>query len=284
MYKALIIAVLSVCSLNGFTQRNNRSLKENKEGSFFISGGYNRSVYSSTDVVLRGSDHALTLEGVALVDNPKAVKLLNFFGSDAPQFSFQGGYFVADKWAVIADFHRYNTFFTNDQKVGISGNVAPGAHPDFSGNINNSSMLINRDQIHLFQQNGMHLITIGVQRMDQLVKTRDKNFSIYSVMEGKLGPVLTEVDYSFGNRQYEGVTSLTGWSATVAAGIRFNFFQRIYLLTRFSGGHTAQNDIRLTNNGKYTAEQKPFYFAAELSAGINFSISSGSKCNTCPDW
>ncbi len=284
MYKALIIVILSVCSIEGFAQRNSRSLKDNKEGSFFVSGGYNRSVYSSTNVDLRGSDHTITLEGVALVDNPEEVKFLNFFGSDAPQFSFQGGYFVADKWAVIADFHRYNTFFIDDQEVGIYGNVAPDAHPDFSGNINSSSMLINRDQIHLFQQNGMHLITLGVQRMDQLFKTRDKNVSIHSVLGGKLGPVLTEADYSFGNRQYESITSFTGWSATFAAGMRITFFQRIYLLTRFSAGHTAQNEIRLTNNGKYTAAQNPFYFAAELSAGVTFSLSSGSKCNTCPDW
>lgn len=284
MYKALIVAAITFFSIDGIAQRNSRSLSTNKEGSFFISGGYNRSTYAATTVELRGSDHALTLENVALADNPGEASLLNFFGSDAPQFSLQGGYFVADKWAIIADFHRYNTFFVNEQTVSISGNVAPNAHPEFSGNYNNESTALTRDQIHLVQKNGMHLITLGVQRMDQLVSSRDKNASIHSVLEGKVGPVVSGVDYTFGNAQYNRVTSLSGWNAAFAAGLRFDFFQRIYLLTRFSGGHAAQNNIRLSNNGKNTAAQNPFYFAAELSAGITFSTSSGSKCSTCPDW
>ena len=265
-----------------FAQRKSK-LNTNGQGTLFAQLGYNRSTYSHSNVVLNGKDYDLTLNKTTIQDNIEGNGIGSFLSSSTPQFNIKIGYFIKPKWAITIGFDRYNTFFENNQTVDLVGNFAPGSHSNYSGNID-EEILLTRDQFNIEQSTGINFISIGVQRNDQLYKSRKAEFAFHTLYGVQFGPLLTQVNYTFDEYTAPSVSSLSGFGAAANIGIRFEFVQFIYLQLELDGGILNQNNISLTANASSTGEQVVRYISPSAHLGFNIFARPKNNCGTCPQW
>lgn len=261
-----------------------KKLNTNGEGTMFLKVGYNRATYSDPNTVLSGDDYTATLVGVDISDNEEGESIARYFDDSSPQFNFQLGYFITAKWSIILGFDRYNTFFSRDQEIGLSGTFAPGSHSNYGGTYDAEGVALNRKDFNLRQEQGVNYFNVGVLRMDQWYKARNASFSLNTVVGAKLGPVFTTVDYTFDDYTRQQVSSLSGIGFTGFAGVRMDFFQHVFFEADVVGGYLNQNNIDLASNGSETAEQKVAYFSPQINLGVSFFVRPTNGCGTCPQW
>lgn len=278
----LSIILLTAAFQPVFAQRKSK-LNTNGQGTLFAQLGYNRSAYSNSNIVLNGNKYDVTLNNTSIQDNAEGIEMGSFLSSSSPQFNIKLGYFIKPKWAITIGFDRYNTFFEDNQTVGLDGTFAPGSHADFSGSVN-EEILLTRNQFNIAQSGGINFISVGVQRNDQLYKSRKAEFAFHTLYGIQVGPLLTQVDYTFDDYTSPGVSSLSGFGAAANVGIRFEFAQFIYLQLEIDGGILNQNNIKLTSNGSATGEQVVGFVSPSVHLGFNILAGSKDKCGTCPQW
>ncbi len=281
--KNVFIFLSIVFPFFSFAQRKTK-LNTNGQGAMFLSGGINRSGYSSTSVDLKGNDYSIVLGNVSLSDNSAGEPLTASLNSSTQQWNLQIGYFVANKWAIIGGYDRYNTFFNSDQDVLLSGTFAPGAHSQYSGTYNEQDIVLNQTEFNLEQIQGINYFNIGLLRMDQWYKSRKAKFVFNTLAAVKAGPIFSMVNYTFDNSTRQQVSSFTGFGFSGVIGLRLDFFQHLYLETNIIGGYLGQGNINLIDNGSETASQKTAFISPQINLGFSFFARPTNGCGTCPNW
>lgn len=263
-------------------QRGN-SKGSNSKGTFFGQVGYNRSGYTSPDVEFKSGYYDFTLQNVSLKDNKESKSMGQFFSSSSPQINVKVGYYVGNKWAIIASYNRYNTYFVNNQPVGLKGTFAPGQNSNYSGNVNENINLSRKDY-NLSQRQGVNYFALGVQRTDYLYSSRNDNFGIQTVVGVKFGGLFTKIDYTYEGNTKKEVNSFSGLGASLDFGIKFDFFRFVFLQVEIGGGVLGQNKIKTSNQEGETAKQIVGYLSPSLNIGFSIIGNSSGGCGTCPQW
>lgn len=281
--KFLLSLILLTAIYQPVIAQRKSKLNTNGQGTLFAQIGLNRSAYSNSDVVLNGGNYDIVLQQTSIQDNEEGKGIGAFFSGNSPQINIKLGYFVKPKWAITLGFDRYNTFFEDNQNVGLEGTFAPGSHSSYAGSIN-EDILLTRDQFNIAQKRGINFFSIGVQRNDQMFKSRKAEFAFHTLYGLQVGPLITEVDYTFDGYTTSGLSSLSGIGATANIGIRFEFFQHIYLQLKLDGGILNQKNISLSKNDAETAEQTVGFISPSVHLGFNIFARPKNNCGTCPQW
>ncbi|HZH86294.1 MAG TPA: hypothetical protein VFD77_03185 [Brumimicrobium sp.] len=277
-----IVVVILGCTHPLLAQRKSK-LNTNGQGTLFAQVGYNRSAYTSSDVQFKGNSYSFYLRGTEIKDNEEAKGMNEFFSSSSPQISIKLGYFIKPKWALTLSFDRYNTFFKENQGVTLDGTIAPGTHSDYSGNYT-EVINLKRSQFDIAQHSGVNSISFGVQRNDILYKSKKAEFALHAVYGLKLGALLTTVDYTFDNYTTQNITSLCGIGASAEIGVRFEFYQHVFLQAGLNGGVLNQNNIKLSSNGSTIGKQVVGYISPSVNLGFSLFVRPKNNCGTCPKW
>lgn len=282
-YKLIFFSILLFCSGFTYSQRKTK-LNTNDKGTLFGYVGYNRSAYSASDVQFSSTNYDFTVGGMKFSDNKEEVAMGQYFNSSTPQFNFHLGFFVANKWAITLGMDRLNYFSRANQTVTFDGTFSPDAHNDFSGSYQNEEVTLNRNQLNIQQIGGINYVRVGALRVDQLYKSRKAEFAINSIVGIGVGALFSGLDYTFDNYTIQNVTSLSGFGISGHLGLRFDFFQHVFLQTSLSGGLFNQGNILLTTDASSSASHKMGYISPEVSLGFNIFAKPTNGCGTCPQW
>lgn len=269
-----------------FSQRSNNQFKTNDKGVMFGYVGYNRSVYSKSSIHFASTNYDFSLNNVSLSDNPESISAGKYFdpiGVEYFQFNAHIGFYIFNKWALTLGVDKLNMFMDDGQHVNISGTFAPNAHNDFEGEYNNEIITPTREQIYYRQHEGVNYIRIGVQRTDQLYKSRKNEFAFNTNIGLGLGPIFSNSDYTFDNFTRQQASGVSGYGISAHAGLRFDFFKHIFFQTTLSGGMLNQRNIALSSNSPEEAKHLTGYFSPEIAIGFSFLVKE-SDCGTCPGW
>lgn len=274
----VLIGLLLGCS----TTWSQRGFNTNDRNTFFGQFSYNRSVYSASDIHVESNNYKYTLEKVRLSDDVDAIGLDKYFSGSSPQFNIKIGYYISDKWAITASYDKYNTFFVVPQKLQLSGTFAPSGNYPYKGGVQKEIQL-NRNNFDLQQRSGVHFIALGIQRNDQIYRTRKGSFAIQLVYGIKIGGLITKVDYTFNNTKTQDISSFSGIGLGANFDLKFDFAQYIFLQIGVDGGLLNQNKIKIAPASENFAKQITGYLSPHI--GIGFSVPfNGANCGTCPQW
>lgn len=277
-----ILFSLLLIGYQGASSQLKPKLNTNGKGAIFAQVSYNSSIYSKSNVSFVSNTYDFTLNNTMVRDNIEGNGLNSFFSSSSPQFGVKIGYYVAVKWAIVASFDRYNTFLVDQQNVGLNGTFAPGTNSKYSGPYD-EEITLDRNDFNLAQRNGINYFAIGVQRADQLFKSRSAAFSFQTVYGLKIGGLFTKVDFTYDDYTTRGISSFSGFGLSANLGLKFDFWQHVFLQLGVDGGLLNQGKIKTSNTQGETAKQVVGFFSPNVSLG--FSIFTGSNnCGTCPKW
>ncbi|MEX1190850.1 MAG: hypothetical protein WEA99_02670 [Brumimicrobium sp.] len=282
--KVIIILMLVIVGNDSLLAQRKTKLNTNGKGTLFAYFGYNRSVYSASDVYFTGNNYDFSTGSTSFSDDQEGTSLSSYFSSSSPQFNLYLGYYIANKWALTFGMDRLNYFFNDNQTVVMDGTFSPDAHSDFSGTYNNEEVDINRNQLNIAQKNGLNYFRLGIMRTDQHYKSKKAAFAFNTNIGIGLGAIFSSLDYTFDGITTQNITSLSGWGISAHVGLQFDFFQHIFLKTSLSGGVINQRNIQLTTNATASAKHITGYISPEVSIGFNIFAKPTNGCGTCPQW
>jgi len=117
-----------------------------------------------------------------------------------------------------------------------------------------------------------------------LYKSRKAEFAFHTVYGVKLGGLFTKVDYTFDDYTTQNISSFSGLGFSGDIGLRFEFYQHVFLQLGLTGGLLNQKNIKLSTNGSSTAKQVVGFISPSINIGFSFFISQKNNCGTCPQW
>ena len=128
------------------------------------------------------------------------------------------------------------------------------------------------------------LAGINIQRNDHLFKTKMGKFKVASILTIGGGGVFSSDVLIEQNQTKKSSFNPTGFYTNAGVGLRLEFFRRIFIEIKESGGYLVKNkvDLRLSNQNKIST--KNWYTETQIKFGIFMFINSLDKCGTCPKW
>jgi hypothetical protein len=290
--RLIIVLFLLIATQTFFAQSNRQKPKVSyAKGTLFGYWGYNRSVYTKSDIRFVGSGYDFTLKGSSAHDNQAPFTVEDYFSPDritVPQFNTRIGYYIKNHWAVSFGYDHMKYLFNDKNQVKLNGTINPGVDPvtNWSGNYEDEDVVTNRSDFHYENSNGLNYLRFELTRTDQWFSSDPENkFAISTNLGVGAGGILSFNDFNFAGKKDMVTISLSGYAVSAHTGLRFEFFRNIFLQTNFSGGFMHQVRVKTRpDDGSAYAQQMYGYAEFDVVLGFLFYIKPVNDCNTCPHW
>ena len=163
-----------------------------------------------------------------------------------------------------------NYCFKHHYTIGLESNFTTVSHVNFSPSASWTSNNL--------------LAGINVKRIDHLFKTKLGRFKIASILSVGGGAIFSSDVLIEQNQTKKSTFNQTGFYTHAGVGLRLEFFRRIFIEIKESGGYLIKNnvDLRLDNENKISS--KNWYTETQIKFGIFMFINTLDKCGTCPKW
>jgi hypothetical protein len=260
------------------------------KGNIFFYWGYNRSVYTKSDLRLIGTGYDITMRNAEAHDNPYPFSAENYFNIERitiPQFNIRAGYFFKDHWSISLGYDHMKYIFKGGNRVQLHGFVKPGIDTvtNLSGDYHGEEMVTDRNTFHYENSDGLNFIRLEATRHYELLSQGKKNQFVALASTGvSAGAVVSVNDLNFMGTFDRTTRSLSGYGISSHLGLRLEFFRHLFIQTTLSGGMIHQLRVLNRPNDR-NAYSKQVFGYSELSAvvGANFRIKGKKDCD-CPKW
>ncbi|NOQ75839.1 MAG: hypothetical protein GQ574_27790 [Crocinitomix sp.] len=290
----LILSVITLCILmlfgtTGFGQ--NYSFKKKfgtQKNAVYFYWGYNRSLYSKSDVNFYGPDYNITVKDLQASDRPSRnfATYVNLSTISVPQFNVRFGWYYKHRWDVSIGYDHMKYVMKKNQNLYINGDAGTTTTSQLSGTYTDATGLIpiREQDLHYENTNGLNYISIQLSNTAPLYKTKNRKFAIQRRAGMGAGPIVTQTDFEWDGVAYHTNFGFSGYGISAHGGLRFDFFNRFFLASNWSGGFIHLPKNRTAPNDELFAKQKFVYGQWELLGGVLFYLKTKNGCDTCPDW
>jgi hypothetical protein len=287
MNRLLFILLFFVFGFNLNAQKLYNKMKKysNGRGTLFINWGYNRSIYSQSDIRFKGRVYDFTLKGVRAEDNQskKISEFLQASNFTIPQYNFKAGYYFRNKYALSFSFDKMKYLINNANQVLIEGYVNEGVDSILSGNYSNQQIVTNSSDFHY--ENQVNYFRFDINRTEKLYQNQAKNFAISFNAGLGIGFTVNSADFNFESNYTRNTVSLSGIGISAQGSFRFEFFKNFFIQGELSGGSIQQNKLKTrTFDNEIYANQQFWYGQRAIYAGVLIYFKPVNGCNDCPVW
>lgn len=259
-----------------------------RKGQFFASWGWNRNLYSKSDIFFKGNDFNFRLHN-AKADDKRKVFADGFKESEgvslpeSNQINIKLGYFFSHNFNVVLGYDQMMYVMRNDQIGKISGTIATGRYLfegeqyNLDGGYGYEDINYARSFVLFEHTNSLNYAFIGINRFDNLNKLFNINTDKFeiNIEEGiDVGMVIPKTtSIVLGNNKFEGNNN-TGFGFSANAGLNLTFFKHFFIKPEVKFGHINLKDLRITDDPSERAKQKFNFIETSLSLGVRFRLFS----------
>lgn len=279
MKNIIFITSLFLITLSLFSQetiQNQDKYTAHKKGKFFISWGGNRETYSKSDIQFKGTDYDFTIYDVSAHDKPKGwhIDYINPGRMTIPQTNLRVGYFVNDHYSVALGVDHMKYVMNQGITVNYTGNY-PNRN-SYGEAVGNNQVLLTEDFLTFEHTDGLNYVNTEVSRHDDIskfFKIIDTDKIQVNVTEGiGLGVLYPKTNAKVFNKQRHDDFHVSGYGASIKAGLNLTFFKHFYIQTEVKGGYINMPDIQTTFNATDSASQDFFFFQKIIAFGGIFRV------------
>ena len=296
--KFLFLILSILISLRTISQINKKKpiRDSNKKGTLFISWGYNRCVYSESDLYLSGSGYNFDLDNAKATDNQSKLNSGDYTLKKltVPQYNFKIGYYYKEKWSLSFAIDHMKYLFANNNQIALSGFVcipdklvSLGEGESIGNTYHYSKYLTtNNNQFSFSNSKGLNYIHAELGCTEKLfVAGKKGNFVISSNLGLGVGTLLSYTNLLFNGTRTENIKSLSGYGVSGFAGLRFEIYKRAYIYSNFSVGFLHKiYEKTSTIDQVANASQHFGYSQIEVGLGVFLFKRFKNKCDDCPVW
>lgn len=275
MKRTVLIFLIMMLMATGWSQSAARHSSTSK-GSVYISWGWNRAIYTNSNIWFKGGDYNFVLYQVKAHDRPTfPVSYHNYLQPNRltiPQTNFRMGYFIKDNLAiVIADDHM-KYVMDNGQDVMMKGTITrPGK---FFGTYSGPKTLT-RDFLLFEHTNGLNYLNVEIEKYYTWHHSA-KGTQVSGILGGGTGILYPKTDVTLMDYPENDQFHVTGFGFSARAGVRVTFMDRVFAKLENKVGYINMPDILLhASDIKGSAHQAFCY--TQFTGMIGFSLNTGKK-------
>lgn len=285
---ALLLILLSVCANVDAQKWSSKKKFSTRQNTMYFYWGYNRSIYSKSDVNFQGPGYNFIAEDLKAHDRPSRdfITYVNPATISIPQFNIRVGYYYVDHWDISIGYDHMKYVMQKDQTLYLIGNISSTTNSELYGTYDRSTgkIPIREQDLHYENTNGLNYISVQLNNTTPRYETRNQKFAIHQRLGVGVGPVVTQTDFFWDGQQHHSKFGLTGYGLSVHTGVRFDFFNRFFLQSNWSGGFIHLPNNRTIQDAPDFAKHKFVYGQWELLGGIFFYVPAINGCDSCPNW
>lgn len=191
-----------------------------------------------------------------------------------PQTNLRVGYFVNDHYSVALGVDHMKYVMNQGITVNYTGNY-PNRN-SYGEAVGNNQVLLTEDFLTFEHTDGLNYVNTEVSRHDdisKLFKIIDTDKIQVNVTEGiGLGVLYPKTNAKVFNKQRHDDFHLSGYGASIKAGLNLTFFKHFYIQTEVKGGYINMPDIQTTFSASDSASQEFFFFQKIIAFGGIFRV------------
>jgi hypothetical protein len=243
-----------------------------KPKRFYFYWGYNRSVYTRSNIHVHGPGYDFTVYNVKSIDHPEKPSIVYVDPGkfSIPQFNVRMGYFITKRWALSLGYDHMKYVMINGQRANVSGVITADVSEKYAGTYLNKPMIISADLLKFEHTDGLNVITLELEHHLPLWHSKANKWKLNATMGFGTGGVLPRSDvrvlgYGLNNRFHWAGSVLTG-----KTGLRINGFKRFFFQTEARFGYCSLPAVLIHNSAPDRADHFFSYLQFNGVVGISF--------------
>lgn len=272
MKLVLLHIVFLTCSLT-FSQ-NQHELFANK-GSFYFYWGWNRAIYSKSDIHFLGENYDFVLSKISASDRPSPFTLKTYFSPKyltIPQYNFRIGYFLSNKINLSFGADHMKYVMKPFQTTLISGYIKD-IDANYNGTYDEDEFQVNPNFLQFEHTDGLNYLNIET-RISECIFSK-KIWSINFIYGFGAGMLVPRTDATLMNFQRYDEFHISGWGISGLFGIQYNIGRILFIQFENKTGYINMPAIRTTSN-KLDRAKQDFIFN-QFNASIGFRVLPNQK-------
>lgn len=245
-----------------------------EKGTMFVFWGWNRAMFSKSDIHFKGNGYDFVLHNVVAHDRPSDLSwdYINPGEVSKPQFNFRLGYFIKDNLAIVIAQDHMKYVMDQDQTVDFTGNISD---PTYAAMVQNGQVNLTDEKFLTFEHtDGLNYINLGVEKYKNLYAK--ENLEILWSYGGGLGLMFPKSNVKiFGNERSDRF-HVAGFGADVRTNINFVLWKRLMARVEGKFGYINMPDVKTTLNNKPDKASHDFVFG-QINFGIGYVFNIKKK-------
>ncbi len=277
---ALLVAFVYAQDSLQIKKRNEWKEAASNKGQFYIYFGYNRSVYSNSDIHFTGRDYDVTFYDLKASDRPTKFSFGNYFTPESftvPQYNVRIGYFITDRFHISFGTDHMKYVINQYQQARISGVVSSNASAHYAGTYLNDTITLSTDVLRFDHTNGLNFMSLDVEYLQPIANIyRKKIWLKWNFGLGGLW-VITRTDVKIFEDGVNNDFHLSGYALAAKTGVRIEFWKYIFLAYEVKGGYMTLPDVPINNSAPKHADHNFSFFEYYGMLGLQIPLNKWLK-------
>lgn len=260
-----------------FSQDELPSTTMSKKGSFYVYWGWNRDLYSTSDLAFKGNDYNFVLHDVAAKDRQSKLDAniyLNPMNFTIPQYNARVGYFISNNYSISIGVDHMKYVMSSPQMTTISGNISKSGTA-FDGVYDNSPLKIDPSFLSFEHTDGLNYINSEIRRSDKLFEKG--KCKVYFSEGFGAGVVVPRTNCTLmGNPRYDQF-NLAGFGLLAFMDLNIEFYDRFFFRTEFKAGFINLPNVRTTMFAADRVKQHFSFLESTMVLGVNLNTKKKKK-------
>ncbi len=261
-------------------RRNEWKEAASNKGLFYIYFGYNRSVYSNSDIHFTGPDYDVTFYDLKASDRPTKFSFGNYFTPEnftVPQYNVRIGYFITDRFHISFGTDHMKYVINQYQQASISGVVSSVASAQYAGTYLHDTITLSKDVLRFEHTNGLNFMSLDVEYLQPVANLyRKKIWLKWNFGVGGLW-VITRTDVKIFGDGVNNEFHLSGYSLAAKTGVRIEFWKWIFIAYEVKGGYMTLPDVPINNSEPKHADHNFSFLEYYGMLGLQIPLSKWLK-------
>ncbi len=251
--------------------------KSNNKGRFYMYWGWNRALYTNSDINFSGTDYNFTLHNVVAKDRQSTITAdtyLNPMNATIPQVNYRVGYFFKEKYSLSFGTDHMKYVMVQDQVVDITGNINKSG-TEYDGIYNNDKITLKENFLMFEHTDGLNYISLSLRRHDNIYSLDRiglKHGSINTLLGVGSGILLPRTNTTLLNNERYDEVHLAGYGFDMLIGLNIAICKWFFIQSELKGGFLNMPDIRTTMNTTDKAKQNFGFLQGNIIFGASFRL------------
>ncbi|MBK9536978.1 MAG: hypothetical protein IPO10_17735 [Flavobacteriales bacterium] len=246
------------------------------KGSFFVYWGYNRSMYSWSDIHFDGSNYDFTLRHVKASDRQVPFSVKEYFNPKniwIPQYNYRIGYFLKDRWAISLGLDHMKYVVDQGQTVRMDGSVSPDRSARYGSDVGLSRDVVIEPELLTYEHSdGLNLLSVDLDHYDLLWMSKNERYYLRAYEGLHVGPVIPRTDVRLFGEGINNRFNIAGYGVGAQVGLHLTFLKHFFLRNTLKAGWIDLPNVLTTGKSEDHAGQHFWFVQHAVVLGGQFRI------------
>lgn len=244
-----------------------------KKGTCYFYWGYNRAIFSKSDIKFVSPDAVFTLHDVKAKDRPSPFSFEDYFYNvTIPQFNLRLGYAIKKNFTVSLGYDHMKYVMVTNQVVGIDGQIAyTPENGKFAGCYKDTTIQLSPDFLRYEHTNGLNYMSADAEYHMRVWKSKNDKFQFTFVPGVSLAFMYPRSDVDVFDVEGVNVFHVAGYGTSLEAGFKLSIGKHFFMQWNNRSGFINLPDVLCRDNG-FDAQQYFWFYQSAFWVGTHFRL------------